>query len=155
MKKIISILTVAAVVAGLLTAASAGIAGAASTPAQAKAMVEKAIAYYKASGREKALAEISNPKGQFVKEDLYVFVYDMKGKVVAHGFNQRLIGMDLIGMKDPDGVYYVRERIELVKAKGKGWQDYKFSNPMTKKIEHKTAYVEQVGDLIFGCGAYK
>ena len=58
-------------------------------------------------------------------------------------------------MRDPDGTYYVKERIEIVKAKGKGWQDYKFSNPVTKKIEHKTAYVEKAGDLIFGCGAYK
>jgi hypothetical protein len=30
-----------------------------------------------------------------------------------------------------------------------------FTNPTTKKLEHKTAYIEKVDDFIFGCGAYK
>jgi hypothetical protein len=30
-----------------------------------------------------------------------------------------------------------------------------FTNPTTKKIEHKTAYIEKVDDFIFGCDAYK
>ncbi len=154
-KTIVAIPMICAVVIGLLLTGAEGVSNAGSTPAQAKAMVEKAIAYYKANGRDGSLAEISNSKGRFVKDDLYVFVYDMKGKCVAHGFNQKLVGIDLADMRDPDGTYYVKERIEIVKAKGKGWQDYKFSNPVTKKIEHKTAYVEKAGDLIFGCGAYK
>jgi cytochrome c len=125
------------------------------TPAQAEAMVKKAVAEIKAIGKEKALAEISNPKGKFIDKDLYVFVYDMNGKCVAHGFNQKMIGKDLIDMKDPDGKFYVKERVEISKTKGKGWQDYKFTNPLTKKVEHKTAYIEKVDDLIVGCGAYK
>ena len=125
------------------------------TPAQAEAMVKKAVAEIKANGKEKAFAEISNPKGKFIDKDLYVFVYDMNGKCLAHGFNQKMIGKDLIDMKDPDGKFYVKERIEISKTKGKGWQEYKFTNPMTKKVEHKTAYIEKVDDLIVGCGAYK
>ncbi|MCX8022038.1 MAG: cache domain-containing protein [Syntrophorhabdaceae bacterium] len=128
---------------------------AAGTPAEAEAMVKKAIAFYKANGKDKAFSEISNPQGQFVKDDLYIFVYDMNGKCMAHGFNKAMIGKDLKEMKDPDGVYFVKERIELAKTKGKGWQDYKFTNPGTKKIEKKTAYIEKVDDYIFGCGAYK
>jgi signal transduction histidine kinase len=127
----------------------------AGTPAEAEAMVKKAIAFYKANGQEKAFAEISNPTGQFVKDDLYVFVYDMKGKCVAHGFNQKMVGKDLIDLKDADGKFFVKERVEIAKTKGKGWQDYMFTNPTNKKLEHKTAYVEKVDDFIFGCGAYK
>ncbi|MRR17341.1 MAG: histidine kinase [Deltaproteobacteria bacterium] len=125
------------------------------TPAQAEAMVKKAVAEIKANGKQKAFAEISNPKGKFVDRDLYVFVYDMNGKCVAHGFNQKMIGKDLIDMKDPDGKYYVKERIEISRTKGKGWQDYKFTNPLTRRVEHKTAYVEKVDDVIVGCGVYK
>ena len=43
----------------------------------------------------------------------------------------------------------------LAKTKGKGWQDYKFTNPVSKKIEQKSAYIEKVDDLIVGCGVYK
>ena len=117
-------------------------------------MVKKAVAFYKTNGKDKAFAEISNPHGQFVKQDLYVFVYDMSGKCVAHGFNKALIGKDLIAMQDSSGVFFVKERIELVQAKGKGWQNYKYTNPTTKKIEPKRAYIEKVDNYVFGCGAY-
>src|SRR5512137_1986467 len=124
------------------------------TPAEAKALVKKAIETMKANGKDKAFAEFSNPKGKFVDRDLYIFVYDMNGKCVAHGFNQKMIGKDLKEMKDPDGKFYVKERIEIAKTKGKGWQDYEFTDPITKKIEHKSAYVEKLDDLIVGCGIY-
>ena len=125
------------------------------TPQEAEALVKKAIAEIKAVGKDKALAEISNPKGKFIDRDLYVFVYDMNGKCVGHGFNQKMIGKDLVQMKDPDGRFYVKERIEIIKTKGSGWQDYKFTNPLSKKIENKTAYIEGIDGLIVGCGVYK
>jgi len=125
------------------------------TAAEAEAMVKKAIAFATANGNEAALAEISNPKGKFVDRDLYVTVYDMNGKCLAHGANPKMIGKDLIGTKDPDGKEFFKERIEVAKAKGKGWQDYKFTNPLTKRIEPKRAYFERVGDLVFACGFYK
>jgi cytochrome c len=125
------------------------------TPADAEKMVKSAITYFKANGQEKAFAEFSNPNGKFVQGDLYVFVYDMTGKCVAHGGNPKMVGKDLIDMKDPDGKSFVKERIEIAKSKGKGWQNYKFTNPVSKTIEDKTAYVEKVGNFIVGCGAYK
>lgn len=141
--------------AGMFVVCTAGAAMAAGTKADAEALVKKAIAFVKENGKEKGFAEISNPKGKFVKEDVYVTVYDMNGKCLAHGSNAKLIGKDLIGMKDPDGVAYVKERIDIAKSKGKGWQDYKFNNPVTKKIEPKTAYLEKSEDVIFSAGAYK
>ena len=125
------------------------------TTAEAEALVKKAITLIKADGKDKAFAEVSNPKGKFVDRDLYIFVYDMSGKCVAHGFNQKMIGKDLIEMKDSDGKLYVKERVEIAKTKGKGWQDYKFTNPVSKKIEQKSAYIEKLDDLIIGCGVYK
>jgi len=135
--------------AGFSTAAENG------TVKEAEAMVKKAIAFAKTNGADKAFAEISNPKGQFIDRDLYVFVYDLTGKCVAHGFNAKMIGKDLIEMKDPDGKFYVKERIEIAKTKGKGTQNYKFTNPDSKKIDEKTAYVEKYENYVFGCGAYK
>ncbi len=125
------------------------------TTAEAESMVKKAISYLKTQGREKGLQEISNPKGQFIDRDLYIFVYDLNGKCVGHGFNQKMIGKDLFEMKDPDGKFYVKERIEIAKTKGKGWQDYKFTDPVSKKLEQKSAYIEKYEDLIVGCGVYK
>ena len=152
MRKFITGLVVAVFIMGIgHEALSAGLG----TPKEAEALVKKVIAEIKASGQEKTLAEISNPKGKFIDRDLYIFVYDMQGKCLAHGFNQKLIGKDLIDMRDTDAKLYVKERIEIINSKGKGWQDYKFTNPLTKKIEQKTAYIEKVNGVIVGCGAYK
>ena len=142
-------------VMSILCFASISIAAEFGTAAEAEAMVKKAVALIKSQGADKAFAEISNPKGKFIDRDLYIFVYDTKGKCVAHGFNQKMIGVDLIDMKDPDGKLYVKERVEIAKTKGKGWQDYKFTNPTSKKIEHKRAYIEKIDDYIVGCGIYQ
>ncbi|WP_436269596.1 cache domain-containing protein [Pseudoduganella sp. LjRoot289] len=139
----------------LLLARAPALAAERGTADEAMAMAKKAIAYLKANGREKAFAEINNHAGQFVDRDLYVVVYDLNGKNLAHGQNPRMIGKDLIDIRDADGKSYMRERVELIKTKGKGWQDYKFLDPLTKKIEPKSMYVEKVDDLIVGCGIYK
>lgn len=125
------------------------------TADEAMAMAKKAIAYLKANGKEKTFAEINDTRGQFTDRDLYVVVYDLNGKNLAHGLNPRMIGKDLIDIRDGDGKYYMRERLEIIKTKGKGWQDYKFLDPLTKKIEPKSMYIEQVDDVIIGCGIYK
>jgi cytochrome c len=152
MKRIITVICLAVF---MMAVSHVAVAAEFGTTAEAEAMVKKAVAEIKASGKDKAFAEISNPKGKFIDRDLYVFVYDMNGKCVAHGFNQKMIGKDLVEMKDSDGKFYVKERIEIAKTKGKGWQDYKYTNPTSKKIENKTAYIEKVDDLIVGCGVYK
>ena len=153
MKKLIA--TTVGVILLVLITGNIAFAAQFGTTAEAEALVKKAIQLIKTDGKEKAFAEINNPQGKFVDRDLYIFVYDLNGKCVAHGFNKKMIGKDLFEMKDPDGKYFVKERIEIAKTKGKGWQDYKFTDPITKKIEPKTAYVERIEDLIVGCGIYK
>ena len=139
----------------LFTSGSITWAGEFGTAPEAEAMVKKAIALIKADGKEKAFTEVNNPKGKLVDRDLYIFIYDLQGVCVAHGFNQKMIGKDLAGMKDKDDKSYVKERIEIAKTAGKGWQDYKFTDPVSKKIEQKSAYIERLDDLIIGCGIYK
>ena len=143
------------VLAALIITGTAFTQGKHGSKSEAEAMVHKAIAYIKANPHEKALKDISDPAGKFVEGDLYVFVYDITGKCVAHGGNPKMVGKDLIDLKDADGKAFVKERVEIARDKGKGWQNYKWSNPVTKQIEEKTAYVEKTGDFIVGCGAYK
>ena len=67
---------------------------------EAKALLDKAVAYYKANGQPKAFAAFNDPKGAFVSKDLYIFALDMDGKILAHGANAALIGRDMMGAKD-------------------------------------------------------
>jgi signal transduction histidine kinase len=139
----------------LVLTGSAFCQGKSESPADAEAMVKKAVTFYKTNGKDKAFAEFNNTKGKFVSGDLYIFVYDLTGKCVSHGGNPKMIGKDLIGMKDADNKFFVKERIEIVNSKGKGWQNYKMTNPTTKQIENKTAYIEKLDGFVIGCGAYK
>jgi cytochrome c len=125
------------------------------TAAEAKTMVKKGVAYIKANGKEKAYVEISNKQGQFNDRDLYLVVYGLDGTVHAHGANEKMIGKNLIELKDVDGKEFVKERVELAKSKGTFWQDYKFTNPTTKKIEPKSMYCEKLDEAAVCGGIYK
>ena len=124
------------------------------TEDEAVAMVKTAIHYYDKHGRDKALADISRNPGPFVDRDLYVTVYDFKGTALAH-INQKMLGKNLIELRDADGKHIVRERTEAAQKQPSGWQQYKFYNPVSKRIEPKHMYWERHDNLIFACGAYK
>jgi cytochrome c len=121
----------------------------------AKAMVEKAEAYFQANGKEKTLQELNNPKGEFVKGDIYVFAYDAAGTVIAHPVNAKLVGTNTLEVPDVDGKLWRKEAMEKVKKDGTAVVDYKFKNPVSGKVEQKTTYFKKVGDIILGCGTYK
>ena len=58
-------------------------------------------------------------------------------------------------LADADGKEFIKERVALAKSKGKFWQDYKFTDPVTKKVLRKSAYCEKAGDNIVCAGVYK
>ena len=120
-----------------------------------KELVIKAESFYKTNGREKLLSELNNPKGRFVKGEIYVFALDMKGIGLAN-INPKLVGKDQFELKDADGKYFFKEMINVAKTKGNGWVNYKWTNPISKKIEAKTVYLQRIDDnTIIGCGTYK
>ncbi len=129
-----------------------------STPEQAKAMVKRAIDFYKENGKQKSFAEFNDLKGRFVKGDLYLFAFNTAGDGIqlVHGNNPKMIGKNVLDMRDPDGKFIVRSFLQVVNSKeGAGWVEYKWTNPLTHSIENKISYVERVGDIFIGCGAYK
>ena len=129
-------------------------AGERANKAEAEAMVAKGVAAVKAKG-DATYADITAPSKTFVDRDLYLVVYDNTGKCLAHGQNAKQVGKDLISLKDPDGKEFVKERVELASSKAKFWQDYKFTDPLTKTVQAKQAYCEKLGNLIICGGIYK
>jgi cytochrome c len=125
------------------------------TPEQAKKLVEQAVAYMKANGEEKAIKEFSDPKGQFTKGDAYIFVLGMDGVLRANVARPELVGKNVLNSPDSKGKFHRKEMVELAKSKGSGWVEYNQLNPATKKDEAKISYIQKVGNLIIGCGAYK
>ena len=86
---------------------------------------------------------------------LIMIAMDLNGIRLANGSDPASRGQDISNLRDIDGRPHVRSIIDKARAKGKGWQDYKWLNPVTKRVEMKSAYFELVGDIILACGIYK
>jgi hypothetical protein len=148
----------AVVVAAVALLGSVGLAGAQSsgTAAEAKAMLEKAVAALKA-GEADALAKFNKPDGGFRDRDLYVFCYDMTtGAFTAHT-NAALIGKDVRTIKVGDDA--LGQRIfDTIKGSAPGsvvTVDYKFPRPGTTEPVPKQSFVTKVGNQGCGVGYYK
>jgi hypothetical protein len=150
------------IVSALCLVQFASFALAADAPAKsdAQALVKQAVAYAQENGRVKFLNEVRNPTGKFHFQEgqnkgLYIFVYDEKGVVVAHGVRLELTGRNRWDDKDPDGKYWIREWTDLVHKSGSGWIGYKEYNPADKnKIMDKVSYVMLYDGMVIGCGIY-
>ena len=121
----------------------------------AKDLVDKAVAFTKTHDKAATLKEISKPKGQFDKGEIYVFAYDLKGTVVAHPKNPKLIGKNVLEVPDIDGKFFRKDIMTQAATKGSGWVDYKYKNPQNNKVEQKTTYFQKANDLVICCGVYK
>jgi len=140
----------------MVTLGTNAFAAESATKDEAVAMVKKAVAHIKANGTEKAYADFTAKDPKFIDRDIYIVVYGLDGKCLAHGANPKQVGKDLIDLTDVDGKYFIKERVQLVKSKPAGvWQDYKFTNPVTKKIEPKQLYCEKLAETAVCAGVYK
>ena len=136
---------------------------AAPTPTKddAKAFVQKAVAYEKQFGREKLFHEVRVSDGAFhfqegVNKGLYIFIYDEKGVVLAHGARIELTGWTRWNDRDPNGKPWIQDWTELVHKSGRGWISYKEYNPADKnKIMNKASFVELIDGMVVGCGIYE
>jgi cytochrome c len=122
--------------------------------ADARAMLERAVARLNSVGPDKALSEFNQSKGPFNTGELYVFVFNLKGIYEAYGAHPGLVGNDVSDLKDAVGKPIVRDMIEIAKASGRGRINYVWLNRADNRIEHKLSLIELVGDHVVGVGYY-
>lgn len=124
--------------------ATASIAQEHGTRDEAKALVGAAIAHVAKVGKDQAFKDFTADRASWTKKDLYVFAQDFQGTILAHGANDKLVGKNLIDMKDQNGKPFARELIDVGSKKGEGWVDYDWAHPVTRKSEAKSSYVKRI-----------
>jgi cytochrome c len=126
------------------------------TKEEAVAMVKRVQEMFAEKGADATFKAVDDKNNkEFHDRDLYPFVSDFKGSIVAHGDRAAMIGRNFFDLKNQDGRYFVRTMINMTKDGGSGWVDYKWPNPLTNKIEDKSAYVAKLGEGYFvGVGVY-
>ncbi|HWQ18624.1 MAG TPA: cache domain-containing protein [Methanotrichaceae archaeon] len=119
------------------------------------AYVDSALKFAKENGKDKALAAFNDPKGNFTRDGRYIFAYDYEGRNLALPKQPELIGTNRIDVQDPNGVYFVKQAIDLART-GDGFHYYIYPDPsrnMTPAL--KLSYVVNVdGTWFLGSGIY-
>lgn len=108
-----------------------------------------------ARDKSAAIAAISDKNGRYVKGELYVFVYDLSGVMVAHPINAKLIGKNLLDVPDADGKLFRKEILAGVQASGSASVAYKYKNPKSGLVEEKISFCKKAADLAVCAGYYK
>jgi Single Cache domain 2 len=150
---------------GALAGVAIALAGAAlaqaqyGTAAEAKAMLEKAVAAVKAD-KAKALDMFNKGEGGFLDRDLYPFCANLSdGKLlaVANPNAKQLLGTDVRELKDVTGKVYGKEMFAAAeKPEGTITEvSYMFARPSDPKPVAKVSFVTKVGDIYCGVGYYK
>ncbi|RIX45056.1 MAG: chemotaxis protein [Rhodocyclales bacterium GT-UBC] len=121
----------------------------------ARKLLDAASAQVKKQGTAKAFASFNDPRGNFVRDDLYVFAINLaSGKFEANGMNPRLTGTDASDLHDVEGHALVKEMLELAKSKGEGTVDYVWRNPVTNAVEKKRSFIRRENGSLLGVGFY-
>jgi hypothetical protein len=124
------------------------------TPSEAKAMLAKAIAHYRAVGRKQALADFTGKKAPFVDRDLYVFCIGPDHMIVANGGYPSFVGSSVDILKDADGKPLGKALLDAGSREGGGSVEYAHINPVSHLPESKVSFVQKAGEDVCGVGAY-
>ncbi len=130
---------------------SVAVAGEFGTSAEAKAMLEKAVAAVKANKAD-ALAKFAKGEGGFKDRDLYPFCGGPDGNFTAH---PSLTGKSLKELKDKAGKA-LGEEIYAKAAEGSISEvAYMWPRPGSSDPVQKVTFVTKVGDQVCCVGYYK
>ena len=124
------------------------------TKQDAQALVEQAAQFAAKSGKDKLIAEVNKKDRSFNKGELYVFVYDLKGTLIADPVNPSLVGQNNLAKPDAEGKLFRKEFVDVATQQGSGWVEYKYNNPVSGKVEPKASFVKKQGDIIIIAGVY-
>jgi uncharacterized phage infection (PIP) family protein YhgE len=118
-------------------------------------LVERAMAHRQRSGsRDSFLRDLTNPAQGFHDRDMYVFVLDHNGTYQAFGGNPAKVGTRVQDIPGIDGQGLLDDILNQA-AIEPGWVEYDITNPTTGRVQTKMSYVQQVDDVVVGCGVYK
>lgn len=127
------------------------VAGDFGTEAEAKAMLERAVAALK-QDQAKALEMFTKGEGGFKDRDLYPYCGGPDGMFTAH---PKLVGKSLKELKDKTGAAF-GEEIYAKAQEGKMVQvAYMWPRPDSTDPVQKVAWVTKVGNQICAVGYYK
>ncbi len=125
------------------------------SPEELVAFVNTAYEYAQQNGKGVAVNAFNQQTGQFIKDELYIFAYDMEGNTLALPFQPEIIGTNRWNATDPDGTAFIQQIIHTAQAGG-GFVCYTYLDPTSNIVKPKLSYVMGVDqDWLIGAGIYQ
>jgi methyl-accepting chemotaxis protein len=118
-------------------------------------LVRRAVSHIRNVGRDRACDDFDDPRGDYLFGEFYISAFDVNGIRLANGLDPASRGEQIYESRDADGKQHVRAIIEKARTRGKGWEDYKWINPVTRRIEPKSVYFELIDNIVVTCGIYR
>lgn len=115
-------------------------------------LAESGASYLRAHEPKEAFAEFVKGDGKFVRGDLNVFAFDMRGICYAFGDQERLIWRDLSKVQDEDGKFFIHDFIESAKH-GAGTVEYKLNK--VPKVAHVELVKKGEDEFVVGSSFYQ
>jgi signal transduction histidine kinase len=144
-------LTLFVVISMVIAFASPLFAGEFGTAAEAKAMLEKAVAAVKANKAD-ALAKFTKGEDGFKDRDLYPFCGGPDGNFTAH---PSLVGKSLKDLKDKAGKALGEEIYAKATEGTISEVSYMWARPGTTDLVQKVSFFTKIGDQVCAVGYYK
>lgn len=117
-----------------------------SSKAECQAKCRAAAELIQTGGMAEAVCEISKRRGRFVNGEIFVYMMNMDGVMLAHPMVPALIGENLSGvvLKDRQGRPQPMMLVNFAKSHDSGWLSYLWPRPGTDKPSEKMCYVLKV-----------
>lgn len=127
------------------------------TPEMIVEKVNKACSMLQKEGR-KGFRKFMGADSEFIFAGTYIWIHDLQGVMQMHPIKYKMVGKQLIGLKDTNGKLFFVDMNKVAREKGAGWVDYMWPKPGEKKPSRKVSYIKKCTvdgeDLVLGCGVY-
>ena len=124
--------------------------GAATTQAQAQALLQQAVEHYQTVGREQALADFNAGTAPFVNGDSYVVCLGSDHNVTANGGFPMLVGASADSIKDAKGQPLGQAVWDAAAQQPQGTLTYHWTNPLTGQDESKLLVYQTLDQDVCG-----
>lgn len=119
---------------------------------QIKGYVEMAVKVLEHMPPEEAKQAVKNMR---YGQSGYLWINDFNNIMISHP-DSRLEGKDQSNLRDPNGIYIVREIVKVCREKGEGYLNYMWKVPGQEELKPKISFAKSIPsrNWIIGTGIY-
>lgn len=108
-----------------------------------------------------AFPKFSGKGSAFLYEGTYIWIHSLaESKMLMHPIKYKMVGNEMVGLKDAKGKRFFVVMNNLVKEKGEGWVEYYWPKPGTEDSVRKISFVKKCKlsdgtEVVVGSGLVK